>query len=254
MKSFLLFLSFIVYQFTSLFLACLLSGVSPGAGSPSPVMMARASLICVPILVVLLAACRLVRGIPFVSLPKTSGNKRPFLTAAALSGFLLLGIGLSLFVSPFELSDGGTGQVFLAMSGYPAGLLLLVFFGPLVEEYVFREGIQRQLTSRFHTVPAALVSAALFGVIHGNLHQGIPAFVLGVALGLLYATTGDMRLNLPAHVLNNAVAFILLLHPEIEGSLTVLPVPLLLVLAVLLIVCGAGLVFWVYFRRSVFRL
>ena len=86
-------------------------------------------------------------------------------------------------------------------------LLLLCFVGPLCEELVFRVGVVRSLYR--HNVPgwaAAATGALAFALVHGNLAQGIPAFIIGFILGIAYLRTGDLRLCLPMHIANNVFA------------------------------------------------
>ena len=96
---------------------------------------------------------------------------------------------------------------FEGMMHNPLCLLLLCFVGPLCEELVFRVGVVRSLYR--HNVPgwaAAAIGALAFALVHGNLAQGIPAFIIGFILGIAYLRTGDLRLCLPMHIANNAFA------------------------------------------------
>ena len=96
---------------------------------------------------------------------------------------------------------------FEGMMHNPLCLLLLCFVGPLCEELVFRVGVVRSLYRR--NVPgwaAAAIGALAFALVHGNLAQGIPAFIIGFILGISYLRTGDLRLCLPMHIANNAFA------------------------------------------------
>lgn len=137
----------------------------------------------------------------------------------AIVAFILFALGVNQLCAPFDLSDGGTEPLFLQMSGSVWGIVTMVVVAPLIEEVVFRAGIlQRLISGGFRPAVALVVSAALFGIAHLNLAQSIPAFLLGIVLGLLYLKTGDLRLCLPAHILNNAIAVttLILLGPEAE--------------------------------------
>lgn len=132
----------------------------------------------------------------------------------ALTSMLLLALSQSFLTEPFDLNDLGTQQMFHLMMRDPVCLLLLCVVGPLTEEIVFRDGILRQLV-RWGLSPlwAVVVSSAIFALVHGNPQQAVPAFVLGVALGMLFAKTGDLRLCLPAHIFNNTLAVALMYIP-----------------------------------------
>lgn len=137
----------------------------------------------------------------------------------AIVGVLQVAIGLSALLENFQLSDNGSQAIFQEMTHNAFCLLLLCIVGPLCEELVFRVGILRPLYR--HRVPAFLaagISALAFAVVHGNLVQGIPAFIIGFILGLLYLRTGNLWLCLPAHIANNTFAVIFMEHNEVELS------------------------------------
>ena len=134
----------------------------------------------------------------------------------AIVGVLQVAIGLSALLENFQLSDNGSQAIFQEMTHNAFCLLLLCVVGPLCEELVFRVGILRPLYR--HRVPALLaagISALAFAVVHGNLVQGIPAFIIGFVLGLLYLRTGNLWLCLPAHIANNTFAVIFMQHNEV---------------------------------------
>ncbi len=134
----------------------------------------------------------------------------------AIVGVLPVAIGLSALFENFQLSDNGSEAMFQEVTQNAFCLLLLCVVGPLCEELVFRVGILRPLYR--HRVPALLaagISALAFAVVHGNLVQGIPAFIIGFVLGLLYLRTGNLWLCLPAHIANNTFAVIFMQHNEV---------------------------------------
>lgn len=133
---------------------------------------------------------------------------RPFRTLLfAVLATTLVSFGLSLVLEPLHLSDNGVTAYFNTLLQQPWSLLLLVVVGPLCEELVFRAGIQQSLrNSGLHPLLAAVVSASAFALVHGNLAQGIPAFTVGILLGILYNRTGNLWLCLPAHMANNLLA------------------------------------------------
>lgn len=128
--------------------------------------------------------------------------------------YALLGIGASLtaiFASNMlsemlELPDLMQSQ-FEGMAKNLWGILALAIVGPVVEEIVFREGIQGFLT-RKGTAPwhAMLSSALLFGVIHMNPAQIPFAFLIGLCLSIIYHKTQSIALTSFIHILNNASA------------------------------------------------
>lgn len=172
------------------------------------------------LLLLLLYLLKLIR--PLRQQGGTSATRRQW--PPVLAATTALAVGLSLLLSPFGLSDYGLIAVFDAMKGSLTGMLLLVAVGPATEEVVFREGILRQLSLRgIHPLAAAAASALLFGLVHGNPAQAVPAALLGFAFGMAYAKTDDLWLCVAAHVINNLLGVLSLCFPEAESRLAELP-------------------------------
>lgn len=136
---------------------------------------------------------------------------RWFITVTLSVAYALL---IAAVLEKCGLADDSSMQPFEGMLHNPLCLLLLCVVGPLCEELVFRVGILRSLY-RFN-VPgwlAAIISALAFAVVHGNLAQGIPAFIMGFVFGMAYLRTGNLRLCLPMHMVNNTLSVILYNSP-----------------------------------------
>lgn len=168
----------------------------------------------------------------------------PTYVASMLAAFFLMVFGSNALAIVLELPDDGVSQLFMGVKDEAFAWLELCLIGPLVEELIFREGIARQLrTLGMRTFWAAFLTAAVFGVAHGNLAQAIPAIILGTALGLYYFRTNDLRLCLTAHVLNNTLAVVLLFFPELETAFSGISAPILSTIAAVLILAGAAWTF-----------
>ena len=91
------------------------------------------------------------------------------------------------------------------------GVLAVAVIGPIVEEVVFREGIQGCLL-RGGVKPwtAAVVSALCFGIIHLNPAQVPFAFIVGLMLAVIYQKTGNVVITSLLHILNNSVSVALM--------------------------------------------
>ena len=129
--------------------------------------------------------------------------------------YVLLTIGVALLLgeilSWIGIDDSTEQALFKGMISNPWCLVLLCIVGPCAEELTFRQGIVRGLYRwGLPGWAAALIAAIAFAVIHGNLAQGIPALIVGFIFGLLYLRTGNLKLCLTAHIINNVVAAILI--------------------------------------------
>lgn len=217
-KSIVIFLLFLATQLVAFCGAVLvdnagrLTGDAVGAvQAVRPATLGAVQLAADAVLVVLLTLTRLVRRHPLTCGLRTGAA--PYV--AGVAGVLLAALGLDLLLQPLALGDGGQMEVFREMSRSVPCVVLLCLVGPLVEELVFREGILRHLgAAGLGPLGACIVSALVFGAVHANWAQAVPAVALGFLLGLLYLRTGDIRLSLPAHVLNNCVAVGLMYVPD----------------------------------------
>ncbi len=91
----------------------------------------------------------------------------------------------------------------------PVGLICYGVITPIAEELLFR-GIIYNNIKRFLKLPAAVViSAALFGMYHGNTVQGIYAFVMGALMAYMYEYFGDYRVPVAVHIASNVLAYVL---------------------------------------------
>lgn len=100
-----------------------------------------------------------------------------------------------------------------------SSLLMMVIFAPLFEETFCRGIILRGLL--FHMKPwkAILWSAFIFGVIHLNPWQAIPAFLVGSLMGWVYWKTGSLWATIFLHFINNGFSYIVvLLNPNLPAD------------------------------------
>lgn len=133
----------------------------------------------------------------------------------AVVATLLIAAGLSGIEEHYDIADSGTTEMFMSMKDNPLCLIMLCLVGPIAEELTFRVGILRSLfRQKMAGWLAALITASLFALVHGNLAQGTAALIVGFAFGLMYLRTGDLRLCLPAHVLNNTLAVVMMFIPS----------------------------------------
>ena len=147
--------------------------------------------------------------------PLKCWTSRPFRPAPEFAAALAVTLGLHVFFSwlaeTYGWDDGGAGVLFEQMRGSAPCWLLLCVVGPLCEELVMRSCVLRTFVERGLPVWLSVgLSALLFGLLHGNWMQGIAAFVIGIPLGLMYLRTGNLRLCLPVHILNNTAALLFL--------------------------------------------
>ena len=119
--------------------------------------------------------------------------------------------------------DETTGRIFEGLLKEPWGYVAVGILAPLTEEVVFRGAILRTLlgmmSKRNHWV-AIMISAAIFGAVHGNAAQFVNALFMGLLLGWMYYRTRSLVPGILLHWVNNTMAYILTnLLPQSDGKL-----------------------------------
>ena len=100
--------------------------------------------------------------------------------------------------------------------------LVLQLFGfailpALFEEFAFR-GVVLQSLRRYGDGFAILVSAALFGLLHGNLVQVPFAFMVGIVLGYCTVVSGSMWVGIAIHFCNNLISVLQTVMMTVYGE------------------------------------
>lgn len=226
-RSIYIFILFFVSQIIVAFVAFAMVNASAlASGGPlmvdvaayPPVTIGQATCVAEVLLILALIAFRLTS----TRRPLTDAFRRgmPRRWWLALLAFVVLSFGIAFVLVPLKLDDFGMQAQFEGMTESWVCILTLVVVAPVAEELVFRDGIQREMMAAGAKPWVAIATSALaFGVVHGDPAQMVPAALMGGALGWLYYTTGDVRLCVPAHIINNAISLGMMQYPEIDESI-----------------------------------
>lgn len=121
-----------------------------------------------------------------------------------LSGAMLLDFASSQFGVPDWME-----ATFKTLMASWVGMLFISLVGPILEEFIFRYAILNALLKKYRPGTAIVVSALIFGIIHGNPIQIVGAFFMGLLLGWVYYRTGSLIPCILMHVANNTLSTIL---------------------------------------------
>lgn len=88
------------------------------------------------------------------------------------------------------------------------GLVLYAIVAPIVEETVFRGIIFNSLRLAVSPGQAAVIGAALFGIYHGNLVQGVYGFCMGLIMIYGYEYFGKFSVPVLMHMFVNLVTYL----------------------------------------------
>jgi uncharacterized protein len=142
---------------------------------------------------------------------------RPFGPAAigtmalAFGAYFLLSAAYSALVAPpcDNLPDD-LGIHDSAILATLAGIFV-IGVAPVAEEFFFRGFIFQALRRSWGVWLAAPASGLIFGALHFQLDKLVPLAILGTALAYVFHRTRSLFPCILLHVLNNTVAFIVLL-------------------------------------------
>lgn len=149
----------------------------------------------------------------------------------------ILALGASQLVGLVMLIEGklfpgamAAYESLMESTGIGGGSILAfvstIFLAPLMEELTFR-GLTVQILKRtgWRFWLINLIQAALFGLFHMNLIQGIYAFLLGLLLGYVCETYGSLKASILLHAVFNICGSYLqsLLDLWLKNTKTLLP-------------------------------
>lgn len=142
-----------------------------------------------------------------------------------LVAVVLLGLGFSNVLSwviemiPFPenlVESFVTSHDALSIGNPIINFISVVIVAPVFEEIFFRGLIYTRLKSGMPTVIAAVFSAVVFGVMHGEIIWMLYAFVVGLMLVWVFEKTKSLLACIVMHVANNGLSQLTENMPEIS--------------------------------------
>ncbi|MDR1548019.1 MAG: CPBP family intramembrane metalloprotease [Hungatella sp.] len=166
---------------------------------------ALSALLASPVLYYFYSADQRRRGYPSVSGLKLHG---------CLAYIIISGVALCIFgnyiVEVLGLTEKSISykeaENTLYSAAFPLQLLASGLLIPLAEEIIFRGLGFAPLRDKLPFWLSAVLSAALFGLYHGNLPQGVYAFLIGLAVAWLYEVSGTLLAPCLFHISANLLS------------------------------------------------
>jgi hypothetical protein len=166
----------------------------------------------------------------------------------------LLGIAMNniLSMSPLVAMSEAFVQ---ATEDFYAGTFALEIIGsailtPILEELVYRGIVYTRLKRHLGIIPAVLLSALIFGLMHFNIVQFIYAFVLGIMLALFMEHTGHLYGAIAGHMTVNLISVVRtetgILDATVDGSAFAWTISIAFLIVGVILLYG-------WFGRPVFR-
>lgn len=133
---------------------------------------------------------------------------------AALAPGMYMVISIVLAALPESWMDSYSQASSGITSGGMAGVFAVVVVAPVVEEVIFRGLIMTRLSQAMPGWLAVVLSAAIFGLCHGNPVWFGYAFVLGALFGLMDLRAESILPSILGHIVFNSFSQILSALPE----------------------------------------
>lgn len=126
-------------------------------------------------------------------------------------GGVILMLATGIVLSP--LIDAMPDRYTEMLEGYMRGgfwpMLTAVAAAPILEEFLFRGIIQKNLVGRMGPLGGIVVGSLIFGAIHLIPQQMVYASCLGLILGSIYYLTGSLNSAIAVHFVNNGLTSLL---------------------------------------------
>ncbi|MFA6403055.1 MAG: type II CAAX endopeptidase family protein [Salinivirgaceae bacterium] len=157
---------------------------------------------------------------------------------------------VGLIPMPQKVQEFFASMVQLNVYGY----LTIGIAAPILEELIFRGIVLKAFLKKYEPAKAILWSALIFGIVHMNPWQFVPAWLIGIFIGWIYWKTQSIWPGIIIHFINNSFSFALgywardinISFYDLSGSL----INYIMLLIVCLLV-STGLILWLskYFQN-----
>lgn len=146
----------------------------------------------------------IIRKLPAETTDGEKFSVRQLLTFIPICMCLMYAGNLVGTILSFVLSKGQAQNSLLnyAMDTNPLKIPVVVIFGPMIEELVFRKIIIDR-TRVYGEKTAVIFSAFLFALFHQNLYQFFYAFALGLVFGYVYIRSSRLHYTIILHAIIN---------------------------------------------------
>lgn len=122
--------------------------------------------------------------------------------------FTLFPIDMSEYVETFT-----SGNMWITLG-------VTIIAAPILEEVFFRGILLKDMSVSWGPRSAIFISSFLFALLHFNVIQAIPAFLMGIVMGYIYMRTRrGLSTVILIHIINNLISTVLLFWGFAEESI-----------------------------------
>lgn len=148
----------------------------------------------------------------------------PLIFIPAMFAFAMWGSNITTCINYIFQLLFGAGEIqnvmeAIAPSSFSAGVVTLIFtafVAPIFEEMIYRHLLLRSLKPIGDT-PAIIISALVFGLVHGNFDQFAYAFLSGIIFGLMAVRYDTIIPGMVLHLINNFFVTVITYQKQLTG-------------------------------------
>ena len=155
----------------------------------------------------------------FLYFRQMKGKRRPALSSFKVADYLLVAV-LAIFANltvSYIITGFDIVKYFpdyqLIMEGIQGPIILQIIsvgiIAPIAEEFLMRGVVLNRLLGYVRVLPALFIQAALFGILHLNLLQGMYAGVLALLRGYIYLKYGSLLMTILFHITMNTLSIVI---------------------------------------------
>lgn len=185
----------------------ILKAVTKEAARLSSYVEGVAAFVTIPVLLIMFHKDRIREKLTGFT-PNKKAPLWKYSAVALLSVALCVGVNNLLIIGnittvseEYQTVMQGLYSAPLLIQGVSLGILV-----PICEELVFRGLVFQRLRMRSGFLSAALYSAVIFSLLHGNMVQMIYALFLGVVYAYMYEKYGSVKAPIFAHMVANLIS------------------------------------------------
>lgn len=164
-----------------------------------------------------------------IAIAPLPGKEYMWCALCAVASSIAVSLLLTLLPIPDHIMSSYNDSVAASSGGtFAEHFIAAAVLAPIAEELLFRGLIYGTLRSVLKWPAAILVSCAIFGLMHGQLLWVIYAFLMGVALTLIYDKYRTLLASMAFHIAFNITGSFIL--PAFGDGLPMLPLLLVMCL------------------------
>lgn len=135
-----------------------------------------------------------------------------FSTVGSIVNLLIIVLIAALSGKLSDFSADSAARI-ISTKGNPVWLDILIYtyvclLGPVLEELIFR-GVLLEGLRKYGNLFGIVMSSVLFGLMHQNIIQCIPAMCIGFVFAVMTVKSGSLIPAIFAHILNNSLSAML---------------------------------------------